>query len=251
MLTVAKTAFAGVMLEIFSARSMASMAAFNKEMALSRPFGRWELVAMVETQGSREKTVREAAVRKNQNPNRDGRPSCHRLPCVVTRSKCTEEMVHRSPTHWTSIRRSLLYFPLGSLCRRRISETPTRHSSTSSSHHRVPSSTRDPAPPHTLWSAESLPPDLQLANVSHRRDQRHSPQSSELRPSSPPLSVAHTSQLFLRGSAGHSSPLTHLVESEVKLRVERGTQSPSSDDTMIHDIWEAGVGYLGDGGWDG
>ena len=50
--TVAKTALAGVTLEIFSARSMASIAAFNKETALSRPFGRWDLEAMVETQSS-------------------------------------------------------------------------------------------------------------------------------------------------------------------------------------------------------
>ena len=49
--TVAKTALAGVMLEIFSARSMASIAAFNKETEFSRPFGRWDSVAMVETQG--------------------------------------------------------------------------------------------------------------------------------------------------------------------------------------------------------
>ena len=62
-LTVAKTAFAGVILEIFSARSMASMAAFNKETAFSRPFGRWELVVMVETEGSHKGTVRGAAVR--------------------------------------------------------------------------------------------------------------------------------------------------------------------------------------------
>ena len=52
---MAKTAFAGVMLEIFSARSMASMAAFNEETGLSRPFGgRWDLAAIVKTQGSRE-----------------------------------------------------------------------------------------------------------------------------------------------------------------------------------------------------
>jgi len=56
-LTVAKTALAGVMLEIFSARSMVSMAAFNKETALSRPFGRWDSVAMVGTQGSCEELV--------------------------------------------------------------------------------------------------------------------------------------------------------------------------------------------------
>jgi hypothetical protein len=49
---------AGVILEIFSARFMASMAAFNEETAFSRPFGSWDLVAMVETEGSHEKAVR-------------------------------------------------------------------------------------------------------------------------------------------------------------------------------------------------
>jgi hypothetical protein len=79
-LTVPKAALAGVMLEIFSARFMASMAAFNEETAFSRPFGRWDLVAMVEIQGSHEKAVRGAG---GQNPNRDERPSCHRLPRAV------------------------------------------------------------------------------------------------------------------------------------------------------------------------
>ena len=65
-LTVAKTALAGVMLEIFSARSMASMAAFNKETVFSRSFGRWDLVVMVETQGSHEKAVRGAG--RGQEP---------------------------------------------------------------------------------------------------------------------------------------------------------------------------------------
>ena len=78
-LTVAKTAFAGVILEIFSARSMASIAAFNKETAFSRPFGRWESVVMVETEGSHKGTVRGAAVRRNQDPIRDGRYSCLRF----------------------------------------------------------------------------------------------------------------------------------------------------------------------------
>ena len=47
MTTVPKTALAGVMLEIFSARSMALMAAFNAETTPSRPL--WDLVAMAET----------------------------------------------------------------------------------------------------------------------------------------------------------------------------------------------------------
>ena len=47
-LTVPKTACAGVMLESFSARFTASMAAFNKERVPSRPFGGWDLVVMGE-----------------------------------------------------------------------------------------------------------------------------------------------------------------------------------------------------------
>ena len=54
--TVAKTALAGVMLDIFSARLVASMAAFNEEIAPSLPFG-WESMAMVETRGRWEKVV--------------------------------------------------------------------------------------------------------------------------------------------------------------------------------------------------
>ena len=47
---------------------MASMAAFNKETALSRPFGRWDLVAMVETQGSREETMEGAGRKQESEP---------------------------------------------------------------------------------------------------------------------------------------------------------------------------------------
>ena len=75
-LTVAKTALAGVILEIFSARFMVPMVAFN-ETKFSRSFGRRDSVAMVETQGSCEETVGERAVTKNQKPNGDGRSSCH------------------------------------------------------------------------------------------------------------------------------------------------------------------------------
>ena len=49
-MTVLKTALAGVMLETSPAIFMASMAAFNVETTPSLPFGRWDLVAMVETQ---------------------------------------------------------------------------------------------------------------------------------------------------------------------------------------------------------
>jgi len=48
-MTVPKTALAGVMLEIFSVRSMASMAAFSVETAPSHLFGRWDLIDVVET----------------------------------------------------------------------------------------------------------------------------------------------------------------------------------------------------------
>lgn len=52
-----KAALAGVMLAIFSARFMASMAAFNERRLPSRLFGRWDLDAMVKTQGNRERDV--------------------------------------------------------------------------------------------------------------------------------------------------------------------------------------------------
>jgi len=57
---VPKTALAGVILEIFSARFVASMAAFKEEIEPSRPFGRWDLVVMVEAQGSCKKAVQRA-----------------------------------------------------------------------------------------------------------------------------------------------------------------------------------------------
>ena len=45
------------------------MAAFSEERASTCPLGRWGLVAMVETQDSREETMQ--VVSKNQNPNRE------------------------------------------------------------------------------------------------------------------------------------------------------------------------------------
>jgi hypothetical protein len=69
------------MLDRFSARLMASMAAFNEEIAPSRPVGRWDkLVAIVEAQGGREKMQ---AVRKNPSAGRDERPSYYPLPHTV------------------------------------------------------------------------------------------------------------------------------------------------------------------------
>jgi len=56
-LTEPKTALAGVMLEISFARFMASMAAFNGEIAPSRRSGRLDVVAMVEARGSCEGAV--------------------------------------------------------------------------------------------------------------------------------------------------------------------------------------------------
>ena len=71
ILTDPNTALAGVILEISFARFMASMAIFNEEMALSRPFGRWGLVSIVETQGGSENMVLREAARKNTSPDRD------------------------------------------------------------------------------------------------------------------------------------------------------------------------------------
>ena len=58
MATEPKTALAGVMLESSLARFRASMAIFREERAESRPFGRWDLVAIVEIQRSGEKAGR-------------------------------------------------------------------------------------------------------------------------------------------------------------------------------------------------
>ena len=52
-----KTVLAGVILEIFFASFKDSMAVFNAEIASSLPLGRWDLASMVETRGSRERTV--------------------------------------------------------------------------------------------------------------------------------------------------------------------------------------------------
>ena len=58
MLTEPKTALAGVTLEISFARLRASMARFSVERTPSGPFGRWDLVAIVETQDGWEKATR-------------------------------------------------------------------------------------------------------------------------------------------------------------------------------------------------
>jgi len=65
-LVQSKAALAGVMLETLLARLRASMTAFSEERVPS--FGRWDLVAMVETQGGREETVRRAAREQESEP---------------------------------------------------------------------------------------------------------------------------------------------------------------------------------------
>ena len=58
MATEPKTALAGVMFESSLARFRPSIAIFSEERTPSRPFGRWDLSVMVETQGSCEEAVR-------------------------------------------------------------------------------------------------------------------------------------------------------------------------------------------------
>ena len=57
MATEPKAALAGVMLETSFARFSASMAMSNEDRKPSGPFGCWDLVAMVETQGRLEKVM--------------------------------------------------------------------------------------------------------------------------------------------------------------------------------------------------
>ena len=60
-------ALVGEILEIF-AKFRASMAAFNVEMASSRLLGRWDLVSMVETRGSCERTVQREGCEEGSEP---------------------------------------------------------------------------------------------------------------------------------------------------------------------------------------
>jgi len=68
MLTEPKTALAGVMLESSFARFSPLMATSSEERTPSHPFGRLDLSAMVETQGSREKAVRGAGCEEESEP---------------------------------------------------------------------------------------------------------------------------------------------------------------------------------------
>ena len=80
MLTVPKTALAGVIVEISFARFMASIVAFNAETIPFLPLGCRDLVSMVETRGSCERRYGVEAVRKVPNPNRDERQFFHDTP---------------------------------------------------------------------------------------------------------------------------------------------------------------------------
>ena len=61
-------ALAGVMVDASFARLRASMATFSEERVSSCPFGRWDLVAMVEAQGRDEKAVRRAGREQGLEP---------------------------------------------------------------------------------------------------------------------------------------------------------------------------------------
>jgi len=67
--TEPKIALAGVTPEASFARFKASMAAFNAEIVPSRPFGRrWDSTSMVETRGSRERTVQRGGREEGLEP---------------------------------------------------------------------------------------------------------------------------------------------------------------------------------------
>jgi len=68
MLTVPKTALAGVMLETSFARFRASIAMFSEERAPSRPFGCWDLVAIIDVQGSWETVARREGCEEEFEP---------------------------------------------------------------------------------------------------------------------------------------------------------------------------------------
>ena len=65
---VSNATVADAMLETLSARLRESMAAFSEERASSCPFGRWDSVAMVETQDSREETMQGAGREQESEP---------------------------------------------------------------------------------------------------------------------------------------------------------------------------------------
>ena len=66
MATDPKTGFAGVVLVASFAILRPSMATFSAARTLPRPFGRWELSVISETQGSHEKAVKRGGCKREQ-----------------------------------------------------------------------------------------------------------------------------------------------------------------------------------------
>ena len=67
-MTVSKTALTGGMGVAAFAKFRVSMVTFNKERAPSRPFGCWDLAAMVEMQDSWEKAVWRVSCEEEPEP---------------------------------------------------------------------------------------------------------------------------------------------------------------------------------------
>ena len=82
----ANAVFAGVTLEASFARLRASIATFSEERAPSCPFGRWDIVAMVGTQGSHEEAERGA--------RRDGESERQWIRASIPSSRVSCELTH-------------------------------------------------------------------------------------------------------------------------------------------------------------
>ena len=67
-MTDPKTALAGVILEISFARFEASIATFSEERTPPRPFGRWDLISMTQSKGSRENKTRGGGCERGCEP---------------------------------------------------------------------------------------------------------------------------------------------------------------------------------------
>jgi len=72
-----KTVLVCAIAEASFARFKASMAVFNAEIASSHSSGRLDPTSMVETRGSRERTVQRGGQEEGFEPNRAGRQFCH------------------------------------------------------------------------------------------------------------------------------------------------------------------------------
>ena len=75
-LTNPKAAVAGVMLEISLARLRASIAKFSIERALSRPFCRWNVEAIIVFRGRAKAKVWQKSCEEEPNQNTKGQLSC-------------------------------------------------------------------------------------------------------------------------------------------------------------------------------